>query len=162
MKPLPPLPADTPTLAELERGFAQLQADSDPRWGRMRPGQMVAHCRAFAELCLGRVPVALPLRLVARLLGPLLLRKMMSKSATQTPKNLTTLKSLRAEPADVPDLDVERGQLAEVFAEIATVSGTVRHPLYGAMRATDLQALVRHHTAHHANQFGVWRPASEA
>lgn len=155
MKDLPTPAPDTPTLAALSQRLATLPPDRAPRWGRMDAAQMLRHCRVFCELCLGRVPVATPVRWLARVLGPWFLRRLLGKSPTQAPKNLGTLPALRARPGQPLDFDAERRALLAALDEIQALAGSHRHPLYGAMRAEDVQALVRHHTAHHANQFGL-------
>jgi hypothetical protein len=150
-----PEPPDTPSFAALEGHFARLAPGQAPRWGRMTAAQMTRHCRLFAELCLGRVATPLPLRVVARLVGPWFLRRLLSRSPRRTPKNLRTLAPLRATTGENSDLDDERRRLATVFAELANAPDPMRHPLYGAMPRDSVQALVRHHTAHHLNQFGL-------
>ncbi|MBL4770525.1 MAG: hypothetical protein JKY61_05165 [Planctomycetes bacterium] len=47
-------------------------------------------------------------------------------------------------------------QLLEEFTEIESLTGLVNHPVYGPIDTEDMQSLVRHHTAHHANQFGLF------
>jgi hypothetical protein len=116
---------------------------------------MARHCHTFAELCLGRVQVGLPVRVLARLFGPLFLRRLLARPVAAAPKNLTTLPVLRARPGDALDFDDERHRLLAALDDIGALAGVHRHPLYGPMRATDVQSLVRHHTAHHANQFGL-------
>lgn len=154
MRDLPDLSPETPTLAELRASFDQLQPSSKPRWGRMNAPQMLAHCRAFVDLCLGRVKVGWPVRVLAGLLGPMFLRRLLVKSPKQAPKDLTTLKPLRTADADI-DLGAVRRELAQRFDELEALPLEHRHPLYGRMRKQDVIAVVRHHTAHHANQFGL-------
>jgi len=155
MKNLPTPTADTPTVEELRRAFDKLTQDTTPRWGRMRAAQMTRHCRVFIELCLGRVPVGWPIRGLARLFGPMFLRRMLAASPRQAPKNLKTLPALRADEATPLDLDAERRKLSQAWDAIEALPATHRHPLYGTMRSIDVVSLVRHHTAHHANQFGL-------
>lgn len=120
----------------------------------MHAAQMVRHCRVFVDLCFGRVPVAWPVRVLAGLLGPLFLRRMMAKSPTLAPKNLTTLKPLRMTESLLL-LATELPSLHSVFDELQGLPDYHQHPLYGRMRKQDVIALVCHHTAHHANQFGL-------
>ena len=151
-----PAPApDTPTIAELQTALAAAAADTPARWGRMSCPQMIRHCHRFIELYLGRVAVPWPTRVLARLLGPIFLRRTLGKSPTATPRNLTTLPALRARAGDDPDFVRERELLLAALEEVAGLTGTCAHPLYGEMAADDVVALIRHHTAHHANQFGL-------
>ena len=95
MKDLPEPTADTPTLAQLRTAFERLESTAGPRWGKMGAAAMTRHVRVFVELCLGRVAVGWPVRVLARVLGPVLLRRMIAKTPFEAPKNLTTLKPLR-------------------------------------------------------------------
>jgi len=155
MKKLPPPAADTPTLSELRSAFMRLSAETQPRWGKMGAAQMTKHCRSFVDLYMGSVPVAWPVRFIARLIGPSFLRKTLVKSPRATPKNMRTMPAIRVDPTCKLDLEPERTRLFEAFDAIERLSGQVEHPLYGSMFAEDVSALVRHHTAHHANQFGL-------
>ena len=154
-KPLPTPTRDTPTLTELRLVFDRLVPDQRPRWGRMDAAQMVRHCRRFHELCLGRVAVPWWLRRVAALVGPMFLRRLCRRSPRAAPRDLTTLAPLRADPGQRLDFAAERRALFATLDEIAAVVDGHRHPLYGRMRAVDVQTLARHHLAHHANQFGL-------
>jgi len=145
---------DTPTLVQLARAFAPLTDQTKAQWGLMQPAQMVRHCRVFVDLCLGRVPIAWPVRVLARMLGPIFLRRMLAKSPTKAPKNLTTLKPLRMSDSGL-SLVFERDRLMAALAELETLPAEHHHPLYGRMRKQDVIALIRHHTAHHATQFGL-------
>jgi hypothetical protein len=155
MKRLPDPHPDTPTLDQLRVVFESLGADQPRRWGTMTPVEMVRHCRRFVDLYLGEIPVAAPMRLMARMLGPFFLRKMLRGSPRATPRNLRTLPAIRVGSDGGLELDREREELLESFTRIEALAGVVPHPLYGSMHADDVRALVRHHTAHHANQFGL-------
>lgn len=161
MKKLPEPTPDTPTLDEIREAFAHADPTTTPRWGTMNAPQMVRHCREFVDLYLGRKHVAAPMRLLARWFGPFFLKKTLAKSPTETPRNLSTIPSIKAAPGITPDFEVERQRLFAALDEIAALRGTVEHPLYGPTAAEDVIALVRHHTAHHLDQFG-WLGAGEA
>ena len=151
-----PAPApDTPTLDQLRTAFGHAGPDTPGRWGSMTCTQMVRHCRKFIDLYLGRVAVPLRMRLLARLLGPLFLRRALAKSPTATPRNLKTLPGIRSGATPAGEFEAERTKLLAAFDEVAALSGTHDHPLYGRMDAGDVVNLIRHHTAHHANQFGL-------
>jgi hypothetical protein len=152
VKNLPDPTADTPSLAALRVAFSSLTPASQPRWGRMQAAQMVRHCRVFVDLCLGRVNIAWPIRALARCFGPMFLRRMLAQSPTVAPKNLTTLKPLRIS-AEQLSLAAELQGLQQVLDELQACCDPHQHPLYGRMRKQDVIAVVRHHTAHHANQF---------
>ena len=154
MMRLPPAHPETPSLAELRGWFAALAADRTPQWGVMDAGQMLEHCSGFNRLCLGEVEVGRGIRWVARVVGPLLLRWFLRKSPRQAPRNLKTLDPIRA--PDTVDFAAARDRLLASIEGIAAIEDGHPHPLYGRMRAVDVQALARHHMAHHAHQFGLW------
>jgi hypothetical protein len=162
MKPLPAPTPDTPTLDGLRAAIQHLEADRRPRWGKMNAPQMLRHCRTFHELCLGRVKVSWPIRVLAGLLGPVFLRRLFGRSPLEAPRNLTTLGPLRADPALELDFEAERDALLRSIDEIEAVADGHRHPLYGTMRAADVRNLARHHLAHHCNQFGLLGEAAAA
>ena len=151
---LPTPPAGTPSLDELADMFRSLQPETAPAWGKMDAAQMLAHCANFNELCLGKVKVGAPLRWIARLLGPLFLKSLMKKAATDGPRNLKTLDQIRV-TGDVAFATAQE-RLQESIQSIASVQDGHRHPLYGPMRAVDVHALARHHMGHHAHQFRLW------
>ena len=155
MLELPKPTSDTPSLDAMRDAFRSLTPTAAPRWGRMNAAQMTRHCRVFVELCLGRVRVGWLVRVLARALGPMMLRRMMRKSPTEAPKNLTTLAPLRAADGEKLDLDVERDALFAALDDLTAAPDPMQHPLYGAMPRGSVEALVRHHTAHHVNQFGL-------
>lgn len=155
MKKLPDPTPDTPSIDGLRDAIARATPDTAPRWGTMTSPQMLKHCREFVDLYMGRAPVAAPMRWLARWLGPVFLTKTMKKSPTATPRNLSTIPSIKARSGAALDFEVERRRLLEALDEIAALKGTHDHPLYGPTAAEDVVALVRHHTAHHMNQFGL-------
>ena len=107
------------------------------------------------DLYLGRIAVPGWARLVSRLIGPLFLRSFLTKPIGATPRNIGTMPAIKARP----DLDLEfaseRARFQERLAEVEALEGVIQHAMYGAMKANDAKALVRHHTTHHFHQFGV-------
>ena len=155
MKPLPLPTDDTPSFLEIDKALARLAPDTQRTFGTMTPAQMLVHARHFVELYLGRGPaIARPIRVLAKLIGPLFLRRVVAKSPRNTPRNLRTLGPLVVTD-DGLDLDAERAAFQSALAEAAELTGTLEHVLYGTMDATSVQTLIRHHTAHHLNQFGL-------
>jgi hypothetical protein len=155
MKKLPTPTADTPSFDELRRIFGELAPEGEPRWGTMDRGQMVKHCRGFIDLYQGRVKTNWVIRLLARMIGGAFLKKVLAKSPLETPKNMGTIPAIRAKQGEPLDFQHEVQQLLGGFREIEALTGIVQHPMYGPTHAEDIQSLVRHHTAHHANQFGL-------
>ncbi len=155
MLKLPPPTADTPTLDELLAAMDSLASDQAPRWGTMDAAAMLEHCASFVDLYLGRVRVGQPVRMIARLIGPIFLRKVMAKSPTATPKNLRTLSEIKTKAGGAVDLGPAKERLRAGLEEVRVMDGVQAHVLYGASEAESLRSLVRHHTAHHFHQFGL-------
>ncbi len=155
MRPLPPPTADTPTIEGLLQALDSLEATTAARWGVMDALAMAEHCTRFVDLYRGRVHVPRAVRLIARMIGPLFLRKVVQKAPTATPKNLRTLGQIRATPGTVGDLGAAKETLRERLLEVAALEGLQPHKLYGEMEAESVRTLVRHHTAHHFHQFGL-------
>lgn len=116
---------------------------------------MLRHCARFMELYLGAIGVNVGVRLLARLFGPMFLRRFIVKPLGGTPKNMRTLQSIRADEPGVLDFDSERALFLQALSGVEALEGEVDHGLYGVMDAEEAKALVRHHTAHHFHQFGL-------
>ncbi|MFT4649036.1 MAG: hypothetical protein ACI9X4_002270 [Glaciecola sp.] len=155
MKKLPTPTLDTPSFDDLRRIFADLEPDGAPRWGKMDRVQMVKHCREFIDLYQGRIPTSFVFRILARMIGGVFLKKVLSKSPLEAPKDMGTIPAIRAKQGQPLEFESEVRQLLDGFSEIEALAGQVHHPLYGPTHCEDIQSLVRHHTAHHANQFGL-------
>lgn len=154
MNKLPEPSVETPTLAELRNYLEKLNSDSLPRWGKMDSSEMCKHCNNFIRLYLGEQTVPVYIRIIARLFGGIFLKRLLVKSPTETPKNLNTLPSIRVRKEKL-DFNSERSVLLESLIKIETINGIIKHPLYGPMEAEDILSLIRHHTAHHLNQFDL-------
>ncbi len=152
---LPDVSPDTPTIAELRAALERLDAVTAPAWGTMTAPQMLRHCSRFMDLYLGRIAVPGWARLVSRLIGPLFLRSFLTKAIGATPRNMGTMPAIKARPQLELDFEEERTRFLERLAEVEALDGVIQHAMYGAMKADDANALVRHHTTHHFHQFGV-------
>jgi hypothetical protein len=151
---LPDVSPDTPTIAELRAALDRLEAGTVPTWGTMTAPQMLRHCSRFMDLYLGSVSVPAGVRLLSRLLGPLFLRSFLTKPIGATPRNMGTMPAIKARPDVDLDFEAERARFLERLAEVEALDGIIQHAMYGAMKAEDAKALVRHHTTHHFHQFG--------
>ena len=150
---LPPVSSDTPSFAGLREALSSLHEESNPTWGAMNASQMLRHCSRFMDLYLGRIAVPGWARLISRLIGPLFLRSFLTKPMGATPRNLGTMPAIRARPGVDLDFDAEVARFLKVLTDVEALDGVVQHAMYGAMKAEDAKALVRHHTTHHFHQF---------
>lgn len=150
---LPPICSDTPSFAALREALSSLRQESVPNWGIMNSSQMLRHCSRFMDLYLGRIAVPGWARLISRLIGPLFLRSFLTKPIGATPRNLGTMPAIKARPGAELDFDAEVARFLKALADVEALDGVVQHAMYGAMKAEDAKALVRHHTTHHFHQF---------
>ena len=107
------------------------------------------------DLYLGRIAVPGWARLVSRLIGPLFLRSFLTKAIGATPRNIGTMPAIKARPDVDLDFQTERARFLDRLSAVEALEGVIQHAMYGAMKADDAKALVRHHTTHHFHQFGV-------
>lgn len=152
---LPAVSPDTPSIAELRTALDRLEAGAVPTWGTMTAPQMLRHCSRFMDLYLGRIAVPGWARLVSRLLGPFFLRSFLTKPIGATPRNIGTMPAIKARHDVDLDFEAERTRFLDRLDEVEVLEGLIQHAMYGAMKAVDAKALVRHHTTHHFHQFGV-------
>lgn len=154
MKKLPAPTPDTPTIPALNQYLNELKPDSKPKWGKMTSTEMCKHSSNFIQLYLGELSAPFFIRILARLMGSIFLKKILLSSPTKTPKNMNTLPTIKVEKQNL-DFNTERNNLLESLTKVEEISGIVNHPLYGKMESEDVIALIRHHTAHHFNQFNL-------
>ncbi|MEC7693948.1 MAG: DUF1569 domain-containing protein [Bacteroidota bacterium] len=152
---LPAVSPNTPSITELRAALDRLDAATAPAWGTMDAPQMLRHCSRFMDLYLGRIAVPCWARMMSRLIGPLFLRSFLTKPIGATPRNIGTMPAIKAQTELELDFETERTRFLERLAEVDALDGVIQHAMYGAMKADDAKALVRHHTTHHFHQFGV-------
>ena len=152
---LPAVSPNTPSITELRAALGRLDAATAPAWGTMDAPQMLRHCSRFMDLYLGRIAVPGWARMVSRLIGPLFLRSFLTKPIGATPRNIGTMPAIKSRPDLDLAFEAERTHFLERLAEVEALDGVIQHAMYGAMKADDAKALVRHHTTHHFHQFGL-------
>ena len=152
---LPAVSPNTPSITELRAALDRLDAATAPAWGTMDAPQMLRHCSRFMDLYLGRIAVAGWARMVSRIVGPLFLRSFLTKPIGATPRHIGTMPAIKARTELELDFEAERARLLDRLTEVEALDGVIQHAMYGAMKADDAKALVRHHTTHHFHQFGL-------
>ena len=88
-------------------------------------------------------------------IGPLFLRSFLTKPIGATPRNIGTMPAIKSRPDLDLDFEAERTHFLDRLTEVEALDGVIQHAMYGAMKADDAKALVRHHTTHHFHQFGL-------
>jgi len=140
------------TVEEVKGRLAQLKPDSERVWGKMNPGQALAHCSAAMEMAMG---VKKPPRIfIGRLLGRFAKKSMIAKEKPM-PRNVGTDKSLVV--SDERDVGVERQRLSEFIDRFAAggPGACTKHPhfFFGPLAPVEWAALMYQHLDHHLRQF---------
>lgn len=148
---------DTPTPDAIRTAIARLTPETDARWGTLNAVGMLEHVARFHEIYLGRRSVPWLVRGLARLLGRPMIRRFLATSPFEMKRGIRTIPGLQVDADEVREasFDAERTRALATFDEIHAMTGEVVHPLYGRIEADVVQALTRHHAAHHMSQFGV-------
>jgi hypothetical protein len=146
---------DAAVANEVRTRLGQLEPQSERLWGKMTAAQMLAHCSVSMQWAAGElVPekVALPARLMGRLVKPMVLR-----NEDPLRKNSPTAKSLIV--ADERDFGTERDRLSRLIDKFAE-GGAARctrnpHGFFGRLTPEEWAILMYKHLDHHMRQFGV-------
>lgn len=140
---------------EVTARLGKLGPQSERQWGKMTLPQMLAHCSAGFQWATGdTVPEngALPMRLMGRLVKPMVLR-----NDDPMRRNSPTAKSLIV--VETRDLDEERDRLSRLIARFAAngPAGCTKnpHPFFGKMAPDEWAILMYKHLDHHLRQFGA-------
>lgn len=143
--------SDDKAYEECRARIGRLRADSDPGWGSMSAGQMLAHCAEVQEVANGKPLAGTPWFI--RLFAPLIRRAVVSGK--------TYPRGLRTHPQYLQtterDFEAERTRLLEALVALRATHGgpTVPHPLFGDMTETERGWASYKHLNHHLTQFGV-------
>ncbi len=130
-----------------------ITAETQPQWGTMSSGQMMAHCQVPLLIALGRFDEppppwwTFPLR-------PLIRRMMLSKKPFG--RNMPTVKSMMIRLQ--PDFDIERRKLVDLVQEFRhgpPVLTLKPHPIMGTLSHQEWDWIQYKHLDHHLRQFGV-------
>jgi hypothetical protein len=146
---------DAAAMNQIKIRLGKLDPQSERHWGSMTPGQMIKHCSVSMQWATGEVipeKGALPLRLMGRLIKPMVFR-----NDDPLRKNSPTAKSLIV--ADEPDLGKERARLSALIDKFAAggPAGCTKNPhtFFGRMTPEEWAILMYKHLDHHLRQFGV-------
>jgi hypothetical protein len=129
----------------------KLTPTTQPLWGKMTVGQMLAHTDLVFAQALGKaIPSKTSGRIVAMIFKPLLLaEKAFSKNSPTGPDfKMTTPK----------DFDREKKQILEHLSELNRQGPNAEyqpHPFIGKLKPEEWGWLLWKHTDHHLRQFGV-------
>ena len=137
---------------ELKQRVAHLRPDSPRKWGKMTPGQALAHYSAQLEMILGKTFP--PRSWMGRLFGRFAKPKMLGESPLQ--RNMPTDELFVI--SDDRDLDQERERLVRLIDQFVAGGASIctRHPhsFLGQMTPLEWATLMYKHLDHHLRQFG--------
>lgn len=146
---------DATVANEVKGRAAQLEPQSQRLWGKMTAAQMLAHCSVSMQWAVGEArpdTIALPLRLMGRLIKPMVFR-----NDDPIRRNSPTAESLLV--ADDRDFSKERERLLGLIDRFLAggPDGCTRaaHSFFGKMTPQEWAILTYKHLDHHLRQFGV-------
>ena len=140
---------------QIQNRLGNLQPQSERRWGRMTPAQMLAHCAVSVQWAVGEVAPEkgpLPTRLLGRLVKPMVFR-----NDDPLRENSQTAKSLIV--VGEPGFGQERQRLSRLIDKFAAggPAGCTANPhtFFGKLTPEEWAVLMYKHLDHHLRQFGV-------
>jgi len=128
-----------------------LDADRQPRWGRMNVQQMIVHCAGQLRIALGELDTT-PIRTVARF-APL---KQLIIYVLPWPKGAPTFRELRAPVTG--EWTADRDALLALIERMGTMGphgAYARHGAFGPLSGRAWGTLALRHLDHHLRQFGA-------
>ena len=139
-------------LQEITSRINQLRPESERKWGKMGPAQMLAHCAQAMQTSVGS---AKPKRMfISYLAGPFLRKLTVNQKRFQ--KNLPTDPNFLIN--DQRDFETEKARLLGLINQFIS-NGPAKvpahpHPLFGKLNADQWGGLAYKHLDHHLRQFG--------
>jgi len=140
---------------QIQTRLQKLEPQSERRWGKMTPAQMLAHCAVGMQWAVDEVVPEkgpLPTRLLGRLVKPMVFR-----NDDPLRENSPTAKSLII--SDERDFGKERQRLSGLIDKFAAggAAGCTKHPhtFFGKLTPQQWAILMYKHLDHHLRQFGV-------
>jgi hypothetical protein len=141
---------DLTTYESMVGRINQLTSESQPQWGKMSVGQMLAHCAEVQDVSNGKPLKGTPWFI--NLIGGFVKKMVLNKDPY--PKNIRTHPQyLTTEPEDF-ETQKER-LLLSLKAMIALGKISSRHPIFGEMTPDEKGWGMYKHLDHHLGQFGV-------
>ena len=140
-------------LSDIKSALAGLTPQHQRRWGKMSVEQMLDHLVRFSEITLGKRKVGWMTGLAGKIAGKQILKWILSKDHLTFPKNIGTFPEVMPSK-DQLNFEQQRNKLLELLNELEQSTGTLRHPIYGAIPVETAQRLFSIHVAYHLVQFG--------
>jgi len=129
-----------------------LKPASPRQWGKMNPGQMLAHCCSALETGTGVRPMKQ--KFIGRILAPLVRSSILGDKpfGRDSPTDPTFI------VADERDFDAERRRLLDLIDQFVqrgvAAAGNEIHAFFGKLSGEEWGRLMFKHIDHHLKQFG--------
>ena len=140
---------DEATYVDILERLGKLTPASQPVWGKMDVGQMLAHCAEVQDVYNGK-PLDAPFWMVLTrpLIKPLLLQE------KPMPKNAMTIDQFRM--VDPEDFDRQQERLVNSLRTMHALGPReLQHKIMGRMTPAEVGWITWKHLDHHLRQFGV-------
>lgn len=142
------------TINEIIQILEIISTEISPVWGKMNTSQMLKHCANFIDLYSGRTKVNFVMQILGRSFGFLFLKYVMKLDPKNTPRNLSTSSFMKVTSTEL-SIENEKNNLIRKLLKLEHLEDIVIHPIYGKMTKEKTLFLIKHHTMHHLNQFGL-------
>jgi hypothetical protein len=142
---------DTQTRTKILSRIDSLNQESKAEWGQMTVAQMVKHCALCEEYYHGNFVVnRSPL---GRLIGKMVLRKMIKDDQSMLQKNAPTSPQFRVNN-EIGNLDLEKEKWKSLIEQYASFDKEYfTHWFFGKMSKEQLGQFIYKHCDHHLRQF---------
>lgn len=135
---------------DIKARLEALSPDSERKWGKMTPGQMLRHCQFPMSIAIENKPNKPKFNILVRLF-----KKSMYNDKPWR-KNLPTAPKLKI--TDDRDFHKERGILESLVDQFYELKGREEwspHPMFGNFTKEQWGKMEYKHLDHHLRQFGV-------
>jgi len=141
---------DDAVFEEILERIAKLTPESQPQWGKMTVGQMLAHCAEVADVSNGKPLKGTPFFI--KMIGGYIKKKVVSDEPFK--------RSIRTHPqyvmSDPEDFESQRSRFVDSLRAMRALGAVPsKHPIFGMMTADEKGWTMYKHTDHHLTQFGV-------
>lgn len=138
---------------DLVSRLQSLRPDSQRRWGKMAPAQMLCHCAIALEAGTGDKPTK------QLFIGKLLSRFVRGVGLGEKPFSRNSPTDPSFVVSDERDFNAERTRLAALIDRFASLgpaaAATQTHAFFGKLSGEEWGRLMYKHIDHHLQQFGV-------
>lgn len=148
--------ADESVKQELLRRVQSLRHDSQRRWGRMTPHQMLCHLNDSFKLALGEVR----LKVIGNIFHRTFIKGLALYTPIPWPHGIPTMPEMDQEKQGTPPVEFTR-DMAELVTIIERIHRPTRdfawgrHPIFNEMSDWEWLRWGYLHVDHHLRQFGV-------